>query len=176
MIRKNKKRRVLRLNKKAILADNDESDQCKQIGNESTTQNTIFQIEEHIFCSGYKIANDRDILKSHNISHIINLTAHKYPNLNTDLVTFSSFNFSDDENFDLTIRLKPVLQILNDKIIEKKNVLIHCQKGISRAPSVIMAFLIKHRNMTFEESLKVVRAKNPKAYPNLGFLFQLKAL
>ena len=154
----------------------EDSDQCKQTGKDSVHKKSIFQIESHLFCSGYHSAQNKSLLQSYNISHIINLTAHKYKNLHEDIVTYSSFSFSDHENFDLTTQLPPVLEILNEKLSEHKNVLVHCQKGISRAPSVIMAFLIKHRQMTFDESLKFVQKQNPEAYPNLGFLMHLKSL
>jgi protein-tyrosine phosphatase len=176
MIRKNKKKRFLKLNKKKIQSNIDESDQCKQTGNDSVQKKAIFQIEEHLFCSGYHTAQNRNVLQSQNISHIINLTAHKYPNAHVDVFTHSSFSFSDHENFDLTSRLAPVLEIIQEKISKKENVLVHCQKGISRAPSVIIAFLIKHRKMSFEDSLKMVQKHNPEAYPNLGFLMHLKSL
>jgi protein-tyrosine phosphatase len=173
---KNKKKRILKLNKKKIQANADESDQCKQTGNDSVKKKAIFQIETHLFCSGYHTAQNKQLLELNKISHIINLTAHKYKNLHEDIVSHSSFSFSDHENFDLTSRLQPVLDILKEKLSKKENVLVHCQKGISRAPSVIMAFLILHRQMTFEESLKLVQKQNPEAYPNLGFLMHLKKL
>ena len=176
MNRKNKKKRFLKLNKKKIQSTIDESDQCKQTGNDSVPKKLIFQIEKHLFCSGYHTAQNKHLLESHNISHIINLTAHKYPNAHKNLFTHSSFSFSDHENFDLTSKLDPVLQIMQDKISNNQSVLVHCQKGISRAPSVIIAFLIKFRNMSFEEALKMVQKHNPEAYPNLGFLMHLKSL
>ena len=154
----------------------DESDQCKQTGKDPRNGKAIFQIEEHLFCSGYQTAKKRDLLQTNKISHVINLTAHKYENLHGDIVTYSSFNFSDHENFDLTRSLKPVLAILKEKLSKKENVLVHCQKGISRAPSVIMAFLIRHRQMKYEDALKLVQTQNPEAYPNLGFLMHLKNL
>jgi predicted protein tyrosine phosphatase len=36
-------------------------------------------------------------------------------------------------------------------------VLVHCRAGISRSPTVVMAYLILHRDMTFEEAETLVR-------------------
>ena len=171
-----RKKKFLRLNKAKIQASMEDSDQCKQTGKDSPEKKIIFKIQKHLFCSGYQVAHNKTLLLNNQIKHVVNLTAHKYPNLHQDIVEHSSFCFSDHENFDLTKQLDPVLKILQREIESGNNVLVHCQKGISRAPSVIMAFLIKNQKMTFEESLKLMQKQNPEAYPNLGFLMHLKSL
>ena len=171
-----RKRKFLKLNKAKIQSNLEDSDQCKQTGKDSPEKKILFQIQKHLFCSGYHVAHNRSLLIKHKIGHVINLTFHKYPNLHQDIVNHSSFCFSDHENFDLTKQLDPVLKILKEEIDKGRNVLVHCQKGISRAPSVIMAFLIKYQKMTFDESLKFIQKQNPEAYPNLGFLMHLKSL
>ena len=171
-----KKKKFLKLNKMKIQSKYEDSDKCQETGKESTSQQLIFKIEDHLFLSGYQGAKNRCILKEKNIKHIINLTAHKCSNVHEDLVTHSSFSFADHENFNLNDHLDSVIDIIQEKVEAKENVLVHCQKGISRAPSIIMGFLIKKRNFTYEQSLKYVQKKNPKSYPNWGFLVHLQNL
>lgn len=171
-----RKKKFLKLNKLKIQDTKEDSDKCKESGKESPTKPVIFQIEPNLFVSGFQGARDRNILKSHGINHVINLTAHKFHNSHGDLVKYSSFCFSDHENFDLTKELPPVLKVMEEEMEQGRKVLVHCQEGISRAPSVVMAFLIKKRGMSYTESLEYVRERNPKTEQNFGFLLHLKNL
>ena len=169
-----KRKKFFKLNKSKIQAD--DSDKCQETGKESPLKPPLFQIEPHLFVSGYQAARDLQLLKDHSIHHVINLTAHRFRNLHQDAVNYSSFVFSDHENFNLTTELGPVLDIIKRHVDAKENILVHCQKGISRAPSVVMAFLIKERGLSYEEALKTIQSKNPESYPNWGFLNHLKNL
>ena len=177
MIISNRKKRFhLKLNKLKIQGNQEDSDKCQEIGNQSPRKKEIFQIEKNLFLSGYQGAKNISLLKSQKISHIINLTAHKCPNIHEGMLQYSSFCFADNEKFDLSKHLEPVLEILRLQISKGETVLVHCQKGISRAPSVVMAFLIKDRGYSYEQALNFVQKKNPKAYPNFGFLTHLQRI
>ena len=52
--------------------------------------------------------------------------------------------------------------------------LVHCNAGVSRAATVCIAFLIKHKEMTVNEAFTYLRSKRPAVCPNAGFLSQLK--
>ena len=54
-------------------------------------------------------------------------------------------------------------------------VLIHCFAGKSRASTITCAFLMKKQGLTLREALLHTRACRPIAWPNIGFLVQLKA-
>ena len=55
-------------------------------------------------------------------------------------------------------------------------VLVHCFAGVSRSATVVVAYLITHRGMTYDQAIAVVREKRPKVNPNVGFLEQLQQL
>lgn len=52
--------------------------------------------------------------------------------------------------------------------------LIHCSAGVSRSVTIIIAYLIGNRDMTFDEAFEVVKNKRTEANPNIGFIEQLK--
>ena len=73
-----------------------------------------------------------------------------------------------DEDLD-TPKLAAALQF-----VDAAPTLVHCEAGVSRGPAVVIAYLIRHVGMTFEQAHAVVRAARPQVDVNFGFLIQLK--
>ena len=51
--------------------------------------------------------------------------------------------------------------------------LVHCQAGISRSPTIVIAYLMKKHNLKFNEAYNKVRDLRPIIAPNLIFMSQL---
>ena len=49
-------------------------------------------------------------------------------------------------------------------------VLIHCQAGISRSPTIGIAFLMKMNKLSFNDAFSLVKEKRPIIEPNLAFI------
>ena len=172
----NKKIFKLRLNKLKLTTRSNKSSSCSETIVPDRSNLKLFKIQPQLYLSNYKSTKDLGLLKTHKIDHVINLTAHKSENYHPKSITYSSFKFADNANFDLKANLDEVITLMTNKINEQKTILIHCQMGISRAPSVVIAFLMKTKNMDYETAFKHVESKNSEICPNIGFLFQLQSL
>lgn len=53
-------------------------------------------------------------------------------------------------------------------------VYVHCNAGVSRSASFVIAYLMRELAMTFEEAFTFVKQKRPQIMPNHGFVTQLK--
>lgn len=53
-------------------------------------------------------------------------------------------------------------------------VLVHCNAGVSRSASIVIAYLMSHQDMDFETAYKHVKNQRECIQPNAGFLKQLK--
>lgn len=53
-------------------------------------------------------------------------------------------------------------------------ILVHCSKGVSRSTSMVVAYLMKIQDMSFDEALQFVSEKRPVANPNASFRRQLQ--
>jgi len=53
-------------------------------------------------------------------------------------------------------------------------VLVHCEWGVSRSTTILVAYFIREFGWSIRQSLKHIRSCRPQASPNSGFLKQLK--
>lgn len=58
--------------------------------------------------------------------------------------------------------------------LENYNVLVHCQMGISRSSSLVIAFLMKEFGMSLKEARKLVQSKRQIIQPNPSFVKDLE--
>ena len=49
-------------------------------------------------------------------------------------------------------------------------ILVHCAVGVSRSVSMVIAYLIIKKNMSYDEALKLVKEKRKVAFPNPAFV------
>ncbi|CAF0946036.1 unnamed protein product [Adineta steineri] len=56
---------------------------------------------------------------------------------------------------------------------KKEKVLVHCQMGISRSSSIVLAYLMKYHHDTLMKTYDFLLDRCPISCPNPGFLMQL---
>ena len=50
---------------------------------------------------------------------------------------------------------------------------MHCQAGVSRSPTIVIAYLMKHRHLTMLDAYEALKSRRPVISPNLNFMGQL---
>lgn len=53
--------------------------------------------------------------------------------------------------------------------------LVHCAAGISRCSTILISYLMKKYDLTYDEAFKKVKARRSCIQPNSGFEKQLKS-
>ncbi|EAS01378.2 dual specificity phosphatase domain protein (macronuclear) [Tetrahymena thermophila SB210] len=79
----------------------------------------------------------------------------------------------DHPNFQILHFFEAAISFIK-QALSKNNVLVHCFAGASRSSTIIIAYLMKEHQMTFQEAFNLTKSKRQKTNPNQGFLEQLK--
>lgn len=53
-------------------------------------------------------------------------------------------------------------------------VLVHCHAGVSRSATVVIAYLMQEKDLTFDQAFSFASKKRPVIFPNMGFQRQLQ--
>ena len=71
--------------------------------------------------------------------------------------------------------LERATSFINQAKVNNGIILVHCQMGISRSTSCVIAYMIKYMGYTAMNALEFIKKKRPIVMPNFGFLNQLMA-
>lgn len=114
-----------------------------------------------LWLGNYKAATDLDFLMDNKIDHIINITTD-LPNL-FNFISCTQYRIRDSDACDknLTAMMDQAVDIIHQKLLCKKNVLVHCKNGHHRSASVIVYYLIKYYNMHLSDAIIFVKHIRP---------------
>lgn len=70
--------------------------------------------------------------------------------------------------------LSPANLILDNALCAKGNVLVHCSAGISRSPTLVLAYMMKKNHWMLDEAFDKMRQLRRIVDPNVSFIVQLK--
>jgi protein-tyrosine phosphatase len=110
-----------------------------------------------------------------NIFHILNVTSSE-PNVHKYGINYMRMNIPDSCEFDIIPYFYSSYYFIMDAYKKKQGVLVHCQAGISRSPTIILAFLMSEFKMTLREAVIHVKERRKVIKPNYGFYQKLELL
>ena len=113
-------------------------------------------------------------LQAADIGGIVNCT-NRVPCYHQDKsIMYCTVAVNDEVQADILTYLDGATLFLHHLLANGSNVLVHCEMGISRSTTLVIAYLIRMMQMTRDEAYLHVKARRPKASPNPGFWNQLK--
>ncbi|XP_050305139.1 dual specificity protein phosphatase 19 [Anthonomus grandis grandis] len=116
---------------------------------------------------------DPSVLEGHQIKHVLSLGVEpaKTPDINYKFV-----KILDLDNANLLDILPKCLDFIESSLNRRENLLVHCNAGVSRSASVVIAYLVIKRKLMFDEAYEIVKLARPCIRPNDGFMLQLRRL
>lgn len=126
-----------------------------------------------LFLGGFVPANDLDRLQNIGITHIVNLSSYENN-------FHGSFQYLRIPVEDLPIEnLSPYfdesLKFIEDALTGNGRVLVNCNAGQSRAGTIVILYIMKTKEVSFEDAKKFAQSKRKsnEVCPNSGFQKQL---
>jgi protein-tyrosine phosphatase len=131
---------------------------------------------------GNYITKDSDILEERNIKVVISaLTEEEYEDYMIAEQDFPNMDWhrlviDDDKDEKISQHFFDVHKIISEALSQNKNVIVHCAAGMSRSPTLVIAYLMIENRWSYEAAYGYVRSRRGIVEPNIGFAKQLKSL
>ncbi|CAG9323729.1 unnamed protein product [Blepharisma stoltei] len=133
---------------------------------------TLHKILSRVYLGDYEAASDLVLLKHHGITHILVVgdgLSQKFP----DHFSYMQLSIYDLNSSNLLEHFDRCNEFIRQSIENKGKVLIHCDTGISRAPTIAIAYVMASKHFSFAHALEFLKKKHPETQPNNNFVTQL---
>ena len=125
-----------------------------------------------IFLGAYRNACHKEEIKNLEINYVLNCAMECYDNFNSN-IKYLHLKLNDLPSFNIRPFLDKAADFINECKENNGCILIHCQMGISRSTSCLIAYMIKYLGYSFMEALEYIKKRRPQVFPNYGFIKHL---
>jgi atypical dual specificity phosphatase len=139
-------------------------------------------LEPFLYLGSQSAATSLPFLTAKGITHIISLGCPNTPtpkHFNNPSTTHLKLPLNDDSSgVSIHATVSQGVAFIREAVTSNPNarVLVHCKAGISRSSTVVTAYLMQEQGMSLRAGLGLIIQKRGQAYPNPGFLEQLKEM
>lgn len=129
-------------------------------------------LENQLYLGRGEQATNAKIVSDLKLTHVINIgSEHASPF--TDRIQYLNIKLDDNPSSDLKIYFLKACQFLSDALSTGGRILVHCNLGVSRSSTIVIAYLMKSKQWTLKVAHDYVRDRRTCIRPNRGFLQQL---
>ncbi|PHT94908.1 Dual specificity protein phosphatase 1 [Capsicum chinense] len=130
-------------------------------------------IEEGLYLGSFGAANNKDALKSLNLTHILTIARDINPPY-PDEFFYKVLAVHDRVDENISHYFEECFNYIEEAKGQGGGVLVHCFAGKSRSATIVIAYLMKKHAMSHNEAYQLVKSKRPVVSPNAGFVAQLE--
>lgn len=131
------------------------------------------QLTDFLYVGGAVAAKDKTMLLRLGITHVINCAANVAPAFFPDEFRYYNIRLRDHSTQDIARHFYNIFDFIETARQSGGRIFVHCIKGISRSPTMVIAYLMWYKRMGMYKALDFVRQARPVVDPNAGFIFQL---
>lgn len=131
------------------------------------------QILPFLYLGNERDAKDGCFLRSHHITHILNVTSHVPNYFENEAVVYKRVAATDSCHQNLNQYFAEVFEFIDNCRKSEGRVLVHCQAGVSRSATVVLAYLMKKSLLSMTEAYRFLKTKREIIAPNFNFMGQL---
>jgi protein-tyrosine phosphatase len=126
------------------------------------------KVIDYLYITNVYTAQKEETLKLYNIKHVISLYPVSLPEFNQLYI-----NIYDTPSADIKQYFEETYDFIEKHRMNKESVLVHCHAGRSRASTIVIYYLMRKFNITFDKAYNYLKTKRSIIEPNEGFKNQL---
>jgi dual specificity MAP kinase phosphatase len=131
------------------------------------------EILPHLLIGNQRDAASRERLTELGVTHILNVTALLPLHFESDGIVYKRLPASDSGSQNLKQYFMEAIEFIDNARAANGRVLVHCQAGVSRSPTIVIAYLIAKNRKNLSEAFSFVKDRRSIVAPNLNFMGQL---
>ncbi|CAL9163633.1 unnamed protein product [Musa hybrid cultivar] len=131
------------------------------------------KVADHVYLGGDYVARNREILRQHGITHVLNCVGFVCPEYFKSDLIYKTLWLQDSPSEDIISILYDVFDYFEDVREQGGKVFVHCCQGVSRSTSLVIAYLMWREGQSFDDAFRFVKTARGIANPNMGFACQL---
>jgi hypothetical protein len=124
-----------------------------------------------IWISGIDFAKNLSALKKSGIGAVLSAVDLELGHPKD--IEIMKLRLDDSEDQKITQHFGSAFEFI-EKHRARTNVLVHCAAGISRSSAMLISYLMRKYQLTFEKAWDLVKSKRSCSYPNMNFQTQLR--
>jgi dual specificity MAP kinase phosphatase len=133
-------------------------------------EDDIDQITETIYLGNIDAAFNKKKLKQLGIKKILTVMSAFGNHYSPHEFIHKSIDVDDDFRTNIICHFKECILFIEGK----DKIFVHCAAGMSRSPTIVIAYIMWKRKLRLNEAIKFVKEKRSIISPNDNFMNQLK--
>ncbi|XP_014242686.1 dual specificity protein phosphatase 10 isoform X2 [Cimex lectularius] len=129
-----------------------------------------------LYVGNARDARDIQLMKDLGVTKVLNVTQAGVPSQEASGIAYRQLPASDSTQQNIKQYFEEAFSFIEDARKSNGSVLVHCQAGVSRSPTIAIAYIMKHRGVSMVEAYKLVKTARSIISPNLNFMGQLLEL
>lgn len=125
------------------------------------------KIADKLWLGNLQAAQDMQRLRKEGITHILQVAGGIKPQFPKDF-TYKVIEVADQSQVNLIRHFPAAISFVKEGV-QKGGVLVHCFAGVSRSATIVIAYLMQDRGMSFHQAFQFASQRRPVIFPNMGF-------
>ncbi|KAF0449642.1 Dual specificity protein phosphatase 19 [Gigaspora margarita] len=146
----------------------------KKLTSRYSSDGSAEEILPRLYLGSKRAALNHDWLKQHKITNILTVAHDIKPRFPKSYV-YKVIPIEDSIYVNISKYFEETFLFIQNVLDqEDKSILVHCQMGISRSSSIVIAYIMKSQNKSLKDAMALVQEKRPHVWPNASFYKQLE--
>lgn len=103
---------------------------------------------------------------------VINV-AEETNDLQTQVPAVEYHHYRWEHDSQIMLDLPSLTSIIHAAATKREKILIHCQCGLSRSATLVIAYIMKYHHLSLRHSYDLLKSRADKINPSIGLVFQL---